>query len=114
MSPPTSPIIILPNGDAVRADTITAVRSSGDLRLLVLTSVMPPTEVRFNSSALATQYRADLIEAWQAALASVPAPTLAAPGYARACAIVDEWCAGEDVDSVALVEELRAVLGGGS
>ena len=103
----STPIIILPNGDAVRADTITAVRSSGDLRLLVLTSVMPPTEVRFDSPALATQYRADLIEAWQAALVPAPAPTLAAPGYARACA-------GEDVDSVALVEGLLAVLGGGS
>ena len=121
MSPPTSPIIILPNGDALRADTITGVICTSELRdmthpVCVLSRTATTPAGYFASRELAEAARDSVIEQWQAALASasVPAPTPAAPGYARACAIVDEWCAGEDVDSVALVEGLLAVLGGGS
>ena len=115
MSTPTSPIIILPNGDAVRADTITAVRANA-CAIYVNYSSATYRSGAFATSELAEAARDSVIEQWQAALASapVPAPTPAAPGYARACAIVDEWADGEDVDSVALVEKLLAVLGGGS
>ena len=115
MSPPTSPIIILPNGDAVRADTINAVRADAGY-LYVRCEGDTRIGGSFATCELAKAARDSVIEQWQAALASapVPAPTPAAPGYARACAIVDEWADGEDVDSVALVEKLLAVLGGGS
>ena len=108
MSPPTSPIIILPNGDAVRADTITSVRADAGC-LYVRGEGGAYLGGSFATCELAKAARDGVIEQWQAALASapVPAPTPAAPGFARACA-------GEDVDSVALVEGLLAVLGGGS
>ena len=113
-------IIILPSGDAVRADAITAVReAAGHLYVrcdgdVYLGGSFATCELA--TCELANAARDGVIEQWQAALASapVPAPTPAAPGYARACAIVDEWADGEDVDSVALVKGLLAVLGGGS
>ena len=93
MSPPTSPIIILPNGDAVRADTITAVRANA-CAIYVNYSSATYRSGAFATSELAEAARDSVIEQWRAALTPAPAPASAAPGYARACAIVDEVLGG--------------------
>ena len=92
----STPIIIIPpNGDAMRADTITAVRADvGYLYVRCEGDVYLGGS--FATCELAKAARDSVIEQWQAALASasVPAPTPADPGYALACALVDEVLGG--------------------
>ena len=73
MSPPTSPIIILPNGDALRADTITAVvcasgpSGDGSHHVRVITG---DTSVSLGSSSMrdhAEAARDTVIKQWRAA-----------------------------------------------
>ena len=79
MSTPTSPIIILPNGDALRADTITGVICTSELRdmthpVCVLSSTATTPAGYFASRELAEAARDSVIEQWQAALVPKSSP----------------------------------------
>ena len=73
MSTPTSPIIILPTGDAVRADTINAVRADAGY-LYVRCEGDTRIGGSFATCELAKAARDGVIEQWQAALVPKSSP----------------------------------------